>query len=129
MSTNIREKTPRWWICLVSLAVLCTLFGIVSGIFVEVTDDSAGNGEKPINWKKGFFRVMLVSSILFGTLAGIVIPGTIKKDDSFHSSFKSPGTKFGVWFIFILIFVWFVYFIIQWPIYSIANFMIEGFTN
>jgi len=129
MSANIREKTPRWWFSLVLLAVLCALFGIVSGIFVEITDSNVGNDEKPINWKKGFFRVTIVLSILFATLGGMVIFLAERNNDEFLLDFKRPGAKFGVLFVFIFIFLWFVYFIIQWPVYYTVNFIIEGFTS
>ena len=46
-----------------------------------------------------------------------------------NPSFEKPWIAFLGFFTFIFGFVWLVYFIIQWPIYFIVDFIIKGFTS
>ena len=122
-------KSVKWKNWFILIAILCALLGVSSGILIEITGNDADNSEKSTNWKKGFFRLTLVSSILFGTLAGIFFPRTVTEDDDLPASFQKPWIAFLGFFTFIFGFVWLVYFIIQWPIYFIADFVIKGFMS
>ena len=130
-------KSKKSKILLSLLVILCILFGIVSGIYFEFVDDSAGNEENATNWKKGFFRLTLVFSIAVSILGGTFFAYLAKKGiladkddgDPPPTYFTNPKSTFFSSAKFIFGFVWFVYFIIQWPIYYIVIFVIKGFTG
>ena len=117
--------------------ILCILFGIGSGIYFQFSDDSTSNEDNTTNWKRGFFRLTLVVSVIVGILGGTFFSYLAKKgkladeDDGDPPSkyFTNPKSAFRVYFILFFIFVWFVYFIIQWPLYYLVIFVIKGFTG
>lgn len=119
------------------LIVLCILFGIASGIYFQFADDSTGDDEKPTNFKKGFFRVALVSSIVLGIGGGAFFAHLAKKgeladeddEDPPPKKYTDPKSAFLVFSIVISAFVWLLYFIIQWPIYYLIIFVINGFKS
>lgn len=130
-------KSPKWKILSTLLVILCILFGIAIGIYFELAGESANNEENATNWKRGFFRLTLVLSVIVGILGGTFFSYLAKKgkladeDDGDPPSkyFTNPKSAFRVYFILFFIFVWFVYFIIQWPVYYIVIFVIKGFTS
>lgn len=117
------------------LVILCILFRISSGIYFQFSDDSAGNEQNATNWKKGFFRLTLVFSVIVGILVGTLFAYLAKKgkladeDDGDPPSkyFTDPKSAFLVYFILFFIFVWLAYFIIQWPVYYAVLYVIKGF--
>ena len=130
-------KSKKWKIASTLLVILCILFGIGSGIYFEFADDSADNEENATNWKKGFFRLTLVFSIIGSILGGtffayLAKKGILANDDDGDPPpkyFTNPKSTFFSFAKLFFGFVWFVYFIIQWPVYYIVIFVIKGFTS
>ena len=65
---------------------------------------------KSINWKKGFFRLTLVLSILFGIFSGIANAGVYDSSEAFFAGF-------------------FAFFGLIWLIYFAIGFVIKGFVS
>jgi hypothetical protein len=130
-------KSKKWKILLSLLVICCILFGIASGIYFEFAGDSADNEENATNWKKGFFRLTLVFSIAVSIIGGAFVAYLDKKGILANEDNGDPPPKYATepksTFLniakFIFGFVWFVYFIIQWPVYYIVIFVIKGFTS
>lgn len=130
-------KSKKWKIVPILLVICCILFGIASGIYFEFADDSVDNEENATNWKKGFFRLALVFSIIVSIIGGtffayLAKKGILANDDDGDPPpkyFTDPRSTFFSSAKFIFSFVWFVYFIIQWPVYYIVIFVIKGFTS
>ena len=76
------------------------------------SDDEMQEQIKPINWKKGVFRLTLVLSVLFGTFAGIVNT----KDSHINSA---DGFLIG----------FSIFFVMTWLIYFATSFVIKGFAS
>lgn len=131
----MRSKVIK--ISLALLVVLCILFGIASGISYQFTDESNDINGKTTNFKKGFFRLVLVSSIVVSTIGGIFFAHFAKKDELTDEDDEDPPPKhytkpklaFFSFSAVIFGFVWLVYFIIQWPVYYVIVFIINGFTS
>lgn len=83
-------KSIKWKSWLFLPAILCALLGIFGGIFIEITNDVADDSEKSTNWKRGFFRLTVVLSILFSILGGIFITRTVTEDADLPASFEKP---------------------------------------
>lgn len=113
------------------LALLLVLFGIGSGIFFEFTDDQ----EDTPNWKRGFFRVTVVLSLIVGLLGGAFFANLAKKgelldlddDEPPPEYVTDPKATFFIQFIVFFVLVWLVYVIIQWPLYYTFIFVLKGF--
>lgn len=118
---------------LILLAILLILFGIGSGIYFEFSDDS----EDAPNWRKGFFRLTLVLSFIVGVSGGIFFSSLAKmgkladKDDGDPPPiyFTNPKLAFITYAVMFFGFVWLGYAIIQWPLYYIFMFVLQGFTS
>ncbi|MCY4403676.1 MAG: hypothetical protein OXD54_13985 [Candidatus Poribacteria bacterium] len=119
------------------LVVLCILFGIASGIYYQYSDESNGIIGKTTNFKKGFFRLVLVFSILVSIIGGVFFAHLAKKDELADEDdgdppprhYTKPKLAFFSFSFVIFGFVWLVYFIIQWPVYYVFVFVINGFTS
>ena len=130
-------KSQKRKILLSLLVIISILFGIASGIYFEFVGDSTDNEENATNWKKGFFRLALVSSIIGSILGGTFFAYLAKKGilankddgDPPPKYFTDPKSTFFNFAKFFFGFVWFVYFIIQWPVYYIVIFVLKGFTS
>ncbi len=130
-------KSKKWKNLYSLLVILCILFGIASGINFEFTDDSADNKKNATNWKKGFFRLTLVFSIIGSILGGTFFAYLAKKGilaneddgDPPPKYFTDPKSTFFNCAKFFFGFIWLVYFIIQWPVYYLVIFVIKGFTG
>lgn len=116
------------------LAIVFIIIGIGTGIYYEFSNDSSENQYNNINWKRGFFRLTLIISILAGIGVGSKIAIRAKNDNldmddvEFAEKLKkNPIGTFIVFFVFIFGFVWLLYFIFQWPIYQIIKFVVNGF--
>lgn len=115
------------------LTILLILFGIGSGIYFEFTDDQ----ENTTNWKKGFFRVTVVVSLIIGILGGAFFANLAKKGEFVElddgepppSYLYNPIATFFIQFIVFFGLVWLVYAIIQWPLYYAFIFVLKGFTG
>ena len=113
------------------LAILLILFGIGSGIYFEFTDDQ----EDTPNWKKGFFRLAVVSSLILGLLGGAFFANLAKKgelvdlddDEPPPEYVTDPKATFIIQFIFFFALVWLVYVIVQWPPLLYIHFCLKGF--
>ena len=109
------------------IVVLCILFGIASGIYYQFSDDSNGINGKKTNFKKGFFRLMLVFSIVASMIGGVFFAHLAQKDvladeddeDPPLINYATPKLAFFSFSAVIFGFVWLVYFIIQWPVYYV----------
>lgn len=118
-----------------SIVILCILFGIASGIYFQFSDDNANIEENSTNWKKGFFRLMFVLSILVGILGGTFFAYLAKKgklvddEDPPPKYLINPKSAFLSFSTGLFGFVWLVYFIIQFPIYYAFVFVLKGFTS
>ncbi|RKU31784.1 hypothetical protein C6497_01120 [Candidatus Poribacteria bacterium] len=119
---------------LLFLAIILVIIGIGTGIYYEFSNDSTGDKDNNINWKRGFFRLTLIISILAGLWLGSNVAIRIKNDnldiddEDFASKLKkNPVGAFIGFFILIFGFVWLIYFIFQWPIYQIIKFVVNGF--
>ncbi len=129
-------KSKKWKILLFVVTVLCALFGIGSGIYIEFSDNSQGD-DNTTNWKKGFFRLAVVFSIIVGMLGGILFSHLAKKGeladeddgDPPPKHFTDPKPAFLVYFSIFFGCVWLGYFIIQWPVYYTVIFVLKGFTS
>lgn len=117
--------------------IICILFGVASGIYFQFADDSNGDDEKQTNFRKGFFRLALVFSIVLGIGAGAFFAHLAKKDELADEDDSDPPPKyltnpkpaFFIFSIFFSGFVWLLYFIIQWPVYYVIIFVINGFKS
>lgn len=74
------------------------------------SDEEMQEQIKSINWKKGFFRLTLVLSVLFGTFAGIA-----------NAEIQDSGGAFLIGF--------FISFGLVWFIYLAISFVIKGFAS
>ena len=83
------------------------------------SDDNANIEENSTNWKKGFFRLMFVLSILVGILGGTFFACLAKKgklvddEDPPPKYLINPKSAFLSFSIGFFGFVWLVYFIIS----------------
>lgn len=119
---------------LILLAIIFILIGIGSGIYYEFTDDNSENQDNKINWKRGFFRLTLIISIVAGIWIGTKVAIHAKNDkldiddEEFASKLKkNPKGAFIGFFLLIFGFIWLLYFIFQWPIYQVIRFVVKGF--
>ncbi|RKU24752.1 hypothetical protein C6503_00605 [Candidatus Poribacteria bacterium] len=76
------------------------------------SDEEMQEQIKSINWKKGFFRLTLVLSILFGFCAGMV-----NAEPRDHHSID----RFLVTFFIVFGLIWFVYFVLNYIIRNLAG--------
>lgn len=98
---------------------------------MEFTDDQ----ENTPNWKKGFFRLTVVLSLIIGLLGGSFSAYLAKKgelideddDDPPPDYISDPKATFFIQFIDLFGFIWLVYVIVQWPIYYTIIFVLKGF--
>lgn len=74
------------------------------------SDDEMQEEIKSINWKKGFFRLTLVFSVLFGIFSGIISADIHDSGGAFLEAF-------------------FMFFGLTWIIYFATSFVIRGFAN
>ncbi len=131
----MRSKVIK--ILLALLVVLCILFGIASGISYQFTDESNDINGKTANFKKGFFRLVLVFSIVVSIIGGVFFAHLAKKDELADEDdgdppprhYTKPKLTFFSFSTVIFGFIWLVYFIIQWPVYYVIVFVINGFTS
>ena len=119
---------------LILLGIIFVIIGIGTGIYYEFTDNNSENQDNKINWKRGFFRLTLIISILAGIWVGSKVAIHAKNDnldiegEEFASKLKkNPKAAFIGFFLFIFGFVWLLYFIFQWPIYQVIKFVVKGF--
>lgn len=126
--------TLSWGTIFLLLAIIFVIIGIGTGIYYEFTDDNSENQDNKINWKRGFFRLTVIISILVGLWMGVKYTirakaGVLDIDDNeLASKVKtSPGPIFIGVFIFYLGFVWLLYLIFQWPIFYSIYFVTKGF--
>ena len=119
---------------LIPLGIIFVIIGIGTGIYYEFTDDNSENQDNKINWKRGFFRLTLIISILAGIWVGSSVVVHLKNhnldmdDDELASKLKkNPIGAFILFFILFFGFVWLLYFILQWPIYQVIKFVVKGF--
>ena len=119
---------------LLLFSILFIIIGIGTGINYEFTDDNSENQDDKINWKRGFFRLTVIISILVGLWMGSKYTiraraGVLNIDDKETASKlqASPGPAFIGYFIFFFGFVWLLYLIFQWPIFYSIKFVAKGF--
>lgn len=130
-------KSKKWKILITLLFLLCIICGIASGIYFEFVEDSTGNEENSTNWKKGFFRLTIVFSIIVSILGGTMFSRLAKKgklgnedeEDSPSINLTDSKSVFINFTRVIFGFIWLIYFIIQWPVYYIVIFVFKGFTG
>ncbi len=100
-------------------------------MYLEFTDDQ----ENTPNWKKGFFRLTVVLSLIIGLLGGSFFAYLAKKgelideddDDPPPDYISDPKATFFIQFIVFFGFIWLVYVIVQWPLYYTIIFILKGF--
>lgn len=119
---------------LLLLVIIFVIIGIGTGIYYEFTGDNSENQDNKINWKRGFFRLTLIISILAGFWVGLKVAIHAKNDnlniddEEFASKLrKNPKDAFIGFFVCIFGFIWLLYFIFQWPIYQVIKFVVKGF--
>ena len=109
---------------IITIFVLCVLAVVLAALrpslfspFVRgfTSKDTESNEEtqgeiKFINWKKGFFRLTLVLSVLFGVFAGIV-------NAEIHDSVEAFLAGF------------FIFYVLTWFVYLAAGFVMRGFAS
>ena len=76
------------------------------------SDEEIQEHVKFINWKKGFFRLTLVLSVLFGVVSGIV--------NTEHNRIDS---------VEIFLEGFFMFFALTWLVYFMVGFVIRGFAS
>ena len=105
----------------VLVVLMAALRPSISGSFVRnfrnkdaKSDEEMQEHIKAINWKRGFFRLMLVLSVLSGILAGMV-------NGMVNGEFYDSAGAFWAGF--------FMSFGLVWLIYFAAGFVIRGFVS
>ena len=112
------------YVFIVAILVFCVLVVVMAalrpslfGSFVRgFTGKDAESGEEMqkqiefINWRKGFFRLTFVLSILFGVFAGIINAEVYDSGGAFLAGF-------------------FVFFGLTWLIYFAIGFVVRGFAS
>ena len=102
--------------CVLVVVMAALRPSLFSSFVREFTSKDAKSDEemqeqiKFINWKKGFFRLTLVLSILFGVFAGIINAEAYDSGGAFLAGF-------------------FVFFGLTWLIYLAIGFVIRGFAS